>query len=226
MQKIITKGARAVCRTVLSIVVAGVLTGSAIGTASAIVFEKDFNASGDNLLTVDSTTGLEWLDLTATLGQNYFDVLAGSFVTSSNFRYATQAEVATLFESFAIPAPFNTSGSGALFTADKLAPVSLALTLMGQMFGVGFQQGLYDQGTTLGFTLLRTNNDNGTPTAAKATLFQGTGLAKTHNFNGYVGIGSYLVRASVVPVPAALPLFGTGLAVLGLIGWRRKRKAV
>lgn len=31
--------------------------------------------------------------------------------------------------------------------------------------------------------------------------------------------------ASVVPVPAALPLFGTGLAVLGLIGWRRKRKA-
>lgn len=30
--------------------------------------------------------------------------------------------------------------------------------------------------------------------------------------------------ASVVPVPAALPLFGTGLAVMGFIGWRRKRK--
>lgn len=29
----------------------------------------------------------------------------------------------------------------------------------------------------------------------------------------------------VVPVPAALPLFGTGLAVMGFIGWRRKRKA-
>jgi hypothetical protein len=30
---------------------------------------------------------------------------------------------------------------------------------------------------------------------------------------------------SVVPVPAALPLFATGLAVLGFAGWRRKRVA-
>lgn len=30
---------------------------------------------------------------------------------------------------------------------------------------------------------------------------------------------------SNVPVPAALPLFGTGLAALGFLGWRRKRKA-
>lgn len=30
---------------------------------------------------------------------------------------------------------------------------------------------------------------------------------------------------SEVPVPAALPLFGTGLAAMGFIGWRRKRKA-
>ena len=28
-----------------------------------------------------------------------------------------------------------------------------------------------------------------------------------------------------IPLPAAFPLFGTGLAVLGFIGWRRKRKA-
>jgi len=30
---------------------------------------------------------------------------------------------------------------------------------------------------------------------------------------------------SVVPLPAALPLYGTGLAIMGFIGWRRKRKA-
>jgi hypothetical protein len=29
----------------------------------------------------------------------------------------------------------------------------------------------------------------------------------------------------VIPTPAALPLFATGLGGLGLLGWRRKRKA-
>lgn len=29
---------------------------------------------------------------------------------------------------------------------------------------------------------------------------------------------------SVVPIPAALPLYGTGIAIMGFIGWRRKRK--
>ena len=31
--------------------------------------------------------------------------------------------------------------------------------------------------------------------------------------------------AREVPLPAALPLFATGLGGLGLLGWRRKRKA-
>ena len=49
--------------------------------------------------------------------------------------------------------------------------------------------------------------------------------------NGFVPgmVTDYIITFNVsvvpaVPVPAALPLFGTGLAVLGLIGWRRKRK--
>jgi hypothetical protein len=31
--------------------------------------------------------------------------------------------------------------------------------------------------------------------------------------------------AVVTPLPAALPLFATGLGVMGLLGWRRRRKA-
>ncbi len=33
------------------------------------------------------------------------------------------------------------------------------------------------------------------------------------------------LKISTIPIPAALPLFGTGLAILGFVGWRRKRKA-
>jgi hypothetical protein len=40
-----------------------------------------------------------------------------------------------------------------------------------------------------------------------------SGLEITYNF------------VSDTPLPAALPLFATGLGALGLLGWRRKRKA-
>ncbi|MEL7527007.1 MAG: VPLPA-CTERM sorting domain-containing protein [Pseudomonadota bacterium] len=33
------------------------------------------------------------------------------------------------------------------------------------------------------------------------------------------------VRVTPVPLPAALPLLGAGLAVLGFVGWRRRQAA-
>jgi hypothetical protein len=39
------------------------------------------------------------------------------------------------------------------------------------------------------------------------------------------GIDDVRFSASAVPIPGALPLFVTGLGALGLLGWRRKRKA-
>ena len=33
------------------------------------------------------------------------------------------------------------------------------------------------------------------------------------------------VGETVVPLPAALPLFGTGLGILGFLGWRRRQQA-
>jgi probable HAF family extracellular repeat protein len=36
-------------------------------------------------------------------------------------------------------------------------------------------------------------------------------------------VGEY---TAVTPLPAALPLFATGLVGLGLLGWRRKRKDI
>ena len=38
------------------------------------------------------------------------------------------------------------------------------------------------------------------------------------------GTWSSETTSNETPLPAALPLFATGLGVLGLIGWRRKRK--
>lgn len=49
----------------------------------------------------------------------------------------------------------------------------------------------------------------------------GTALAEAID-NVTLGVAA---SSSVVPVPAALPLFGTGLALMGFFGWRRKRRA-
>ena len=50
----------------------------------------------------------------------------------------------------------------------------------------------------------------GTPGGVEATIYN------YYNLTGTV---------VATPLPAALPLFATGLGALGLLGWRRKRKA-
>ena len=44
-------------------------------------------------------------------------------------------------------------------------------------------------------------------------------------YNDPTQVGTLEVFATTTPLPAALPLFATGLGALGLLGWRRKRKA-
>ena len=46
-------------------------------------------------------------------------------------------------------------------------------------------------------------------------------FSSTTNFD----IGLDNVQITQTPIPAALPLFATGIGGLGLLGWRRKRKA-
>jgi hypothetical protein len=49
----------------------------------------------------------------------------------------------------------------------------------------------------------------------------GTDIVGTGTFNA-----AFSVTGVATPLPGALPLFATGLGVLGLLGWRRKRKAI
>jgi hypothetical protein len=55
---------------------------------------------------------------------------------------------------------------------------------------------------------------NGLPTGGPGRMYAGNFI-----------ITEFALDAQPTPLPAALPLFATGLGALGLLGWRRKRKA-
>lgn len=47
----------------------------------------------------------------------------------------------------------------------------------------------------------------------------------TNAQGGFIDPSTDLTPAAATPLPAALPLFASGVGALGLLGWRRKRKA-
>ena len=78
------------------------------------------------------------------------------------------------------------------------------------------------QAPTVTFTLTALNGFSWTTAAAVLMATTGYGAAYSHGFEATTAAqyaGYY------VPLPGALPLFATGLGALGLLGWRRKRKA-
>jgi hypothetical protein len=72
---------------------------------------------------------------------------------------------------------------------------------------------------------------NGLVGATPSVSFNGTdALFKQSTTTSFNAIGGktavFDVTTATTPLPAALPLFATGIGGLGLLGWRRKRKAL
>lgn len=62
------------------------------------------------------------------------------------------------------------------------------------------------------------------PTPTFATTPYVTTLVYTFDFTAVDGNVTAGIDLSTTPIPAALPLFASGLGAMGLFGWRRKRK--
>jgi hypothetical protein len=86
-----------------SILVAATLLLSITSTQAALV-ESDWKNTGDTLATLDTETGIEWLDLTQTNGYTVAQIVSDLDSTYEGWRLPTQTEVYDLFSRY-LPAP-------------------------------------------------------------------------------------------------------------------------
>lgn len=186
----------------LSITIALVL--SAVSANAALI--------DNGTTTTDTDTGLEWLDLTETLGLSYAGALASSFVTVDGYRSATSLEVIELFGNAGVGTLDNLAReidfAGASQLVDllgcTLAPAVCVTT--SNPIGTGYAEWLPGTGRR---ALYRTDSING---GRGAATVQSSFLTSADP-----AIGTFLVR--VVPEPSTGLLMLFGLA--GLSRWRQ-----
>ncbi|GAA6170633.1 hypothetical protein NBRC116592_03030 [Colwellia sp. KU-HH00111] len=175
--------------------------------------EVDWQVAGDNLLTLDGSTGLEWLDITHTAGNSIVDTESEGFF--GEFRWATQLEIEGLFDAVLI-------GDGYRYSTN--ATITSNAIRFQELFGV---IDLYTQGVSrgsvnpagnygLGYVRLRDG------VAAVNDPLVNCCWSETNNFHR---LGSWLVRSqtasNTVPEPSTLAIFALG--VIGLASRRFKK---
>lgn len=198
-----------------------VITLLLVGTrpAMAALVEMDLQSSNDKLLTLDTDTGLEWLDVTQTLGLSINDIIngAGSWF-NQGFRYASDNELVALWSHVGLTSD--------LFSLDP-----------------SYLPAAYEFQSLLGFvqTDPQTRSSTGmTPTLSGTTKLSRIAYVNIFNNNDVNSCydcffqysydyrenfyGSWLVKESApVPIPATAWLLLSG--ILGIGGFCKSHKS-
>jgi hypothetical protein len=190
--------------------------------ASPVLTERDWKTAGDKMLTYDSTTQFEWLDVTQSMNRTFANAASqfGSGGAFQGFRHATWAEVLA----FMADSGISSSVNGANLAA--------AYTLMGMIGGVNYEP-TYPFRSTDAFT---SDVVPGFPNARLlGSLVINTGLSAGPsatldemfdvNFR-YPTVGHWLLRdtAALVPEPETWAMLLAGLGLLGFAARRGKQK--
>lgn len=194
-------------------------------STSAALIDQDWSIPGDNHLLLDTSTGLQWLDLSQTANQSYADVsvnLAHGGIYEG-FRFATQSEVLAMWGQAGITNTERQWVQNGEYAAVKDLVSRLGPTTM-------FEPGLFPIAThTVGmaeggpvlpanerWAMELTYAPDGASTRTSASHYTWNVTSADEHYS------SYLVRA--VPLPAAVWLFISGGLMFTIMGLPRRRR--
>ena len=180
---------------------------------NAAIITTDWNNVGDSFITRDTTSGLNWLDLTVTGGMSYNDVFAELMLESSElygYRFATSDEVISLWEQFGINLDFGVRN----IVTPTTPGVEIASSFLGNV--VGAESPDYTGSIGMIFTDWRSHSVNsaGAFNFEGSSFLEGIGIRGSSFDTGVNFMGSYLVSPSPVPLPASIWLIFSGLIAL------------
>ncbi len=120
----------------------------------------------------------------------------------------------------------STSNAGDLTTKDTFAAgtYELSFRLAGNQRRSSLNDGVDISFGGLIATLTKAHNDPFQLYTYIVTLASADYLSFSHAGGDNIGLLLDDVNVTAVPLPAALPLYGAGLAAMGFVGWRRKQK--
>jgi hypothetical protein len=191
-------------------VASALLVGGTVA-ANASTYVATIEQVGSNVVASGSGS-IDLTDLTAAIGN--FDGSQGAVEANIADVGLGSTPTLTLYSGISGPTSFGPgTGGGATYTSTTSG---LGLAINGILHALLVPSG-YVSGTVL----------TSTSTFVGNTL-TGLGLTPgTYTWTWGTGdhAGSFEIEIGATPLPAALPLFATGIGGLGLLGWRRKRKA-
>lgn len=203
------------------VVIVGVacLLGHDVATVFAELTSRSHPVHGTDVITFDSSTQLEWLDVNYTLGLSYSQI-TGQFAPTGSFagfRHATDAEITTLFTNAGIPI-VATDG----FKPENYEPVRALQELVSSLSSPsgmewstrGFAAATVEPPTGFQSLLRFLMRDDSNQTAIANTL----GTLNTDPNASHPLLGHWIVRE--VPEPSTLL---SALAVLGIAVLRSRR---
>lgn len=197
--------------------------------ANAELIDADYLSSNDNLVTFDTKSGLEWLDLTETLRMSVNEV-ESQLVEGGQFygwRFPTKEEVYALIDNNILNAPTTNYGSVGYVALPTTEYSSIMFEKFGAYYGSYYKDKEANTSTFAGVysTLKYSYKDRNTFAANQPVGYFG-------NYAGVYLVSDGGLTLSSIQDPtmggyraiSSVPLGATaGLLALGLMGFRKRK---